>query len=172
MIMNKGRRTIPNSFEVELKVVRRAAKNTLGLKYIDWVDDLAQDAMIKAMNNLDKFDSKIASKEAWLYNLTKNLCFDFLRKKANDKDMHICIDSFFNLVCETDNQFIRNEDIKLIRTALLKLKEQDRTILNLKYMEDLSGREIAQEMNLEEKVIPTYVKRAKEKLKTIVLLMM
>lgn len=170
--MKKGRVTMSNAFEAELKVVRRAAKNTLGLKYRDWVDDLAHDAMVKAMNNIGKFDNKIASKEAWLYNLTKNLCFDFMKKKSNDLDKHQNVDSVFYLVGDSGNGMLKTEEIQLIRKALLKLKEQDRTILSLKYLEEMSGREIAQEMNLAEKLIPTYVKRAKEKLKTIVLLML
>ncbi len=172
MIMKEEKKLLTQKFAMELKFVRRVAKNTLGIQYRDWVDDLSQDAIVKSMKNLEKYDAKIASKEAWLFTLTKNLCLDFMKKKSNNPYNYKEINSVFDLAGDMGNGILSKEDILIIRKALLKLKEQDRAILSLKFFEEYSGREIAKELQISETLIPAYVKRAKEKLKKIVMLML
>ena len=50
----------------------------------------------------------------------------------------------------TDDRLTREEEIGLLRTALLALKEQERTVLSLYYFEELKAREIAEVMGVSE----------------------
>src|SRR5665647_57025 len=44
------------------------------------VEDLTQEAFIKAFNSLEKFDHQFAF-STWLYKIASNNCIDYLRKK-------------------------------------------------------------------------------------------
>ena len=46
----------------------------------DDVEDLTQEAFIKAFNSLEKFDHQFAF-STWLYKIASNNCIDYLRKK-------------------------------------------------------------------------------------------
>jgi len=50
----------------------------------------------------------------------------------------------------TDDRLSREEEIGMLREALLALKEQERTVLSLYYFEELKAREIAEVMGVSE----------------------
>lgn len=50
----------------------------------------------------------------------------------------------------TDERLTREEEIALLREALLALKDQERTVLSLYYFEELKAREIAEVMGVSE----------------------
>lgn len=50
----------------------------------------------------------------------------------------------------TDERLAREEEIALLREALLSLKDQERTVLSLYYFEELKAREIAEVMGVSE----------------------
>jgi RNA polymerase sigma factor for flagellar operon FliA len=50
----------------------------------------------------------------------------------------------------TDERLVREEDVALLREALLGLKDQERTVLSLYYFEELKAREIAEVMGVSE----------------------
>ena len=50
----------------------------------------------------------------------------------------------------TDERLTREEEIALLREALLSLKDQERTVLSLYYFEELKAREIAEVMGVSE----------------------
>lgn len=50
----------------------------------------------------------------------------------------------------TDDRLTREEEVALLREALLRLKDQERTVLSLYYFEELKAREIAEVMGVSE----------------------
>jgi len=148
-----------------LLITERTAKKYLGANFESWVDDIAQEAMIKAYVNADKFNSEIASFEGWLFTITRNLCFDFMRKKSNTLGTFICIDNIIGLSIDSDEYDEKEEINVLVEKTLNNLPERDKSLLSMKYFEGLSGREIAEKINDREQNIPTFMKRAKKRFK-------
>lgn len=60
----------------------------------------------------------------------------------------------------TDDRLTREEELALLREALLGLKEQERTVLSLYYFEELKAREIAQVLGVSESRISQIRSRA------------
>ncbi len=152
-------------------LVKQTARKFLGDKHLDWVDDITQDAMEKAILNQDKYDDRVASLNAWLYTLTKNLCLDFMGKKKNDPYSHFDVNEANYLSAEESNELEQSEIEHQINTALSQLGERDRMLLKMKYFEDQSGREIAHSLNLPENNVPCYTMRARNQLKRVILKM-
>ncbi len=152
-------------------VVKQTAKKFLGEKHLEWVDDITQDAMMKAIVNQNKYDDQVAPLNAWLFTLTKNLCLDFMKKKKNDRYSHYDINEAIYLSAEESNELGQLEVEARINDALNQLGERERALLKMKYFEDQSGREIAKTLNLPEKNIPCYTMRARNQLKGVILKM-
>ena len=145
--------------------IQKVARKYLGVKFKDWVEDVAQEAWVKIIVNQDKFNSKVGVLEAWFYTITKNICLDLMSKKGNDPFNKVDVNESFKIVSFDVFLFEMDEDRKVIENAIEKLTERDRLLLTLKYYQDLSGREIALALNVPEKNIPSFMMRAKSRLK-------
>ncbi|HEY2067026.1 MAG TPA: sigma-70 family RNA polymerase sigma factor [Gemmatimonadaceae bacterium] len=66
-----------------------------------------------------------------------------------------------------DERISREEEIAMLRNALLELKDQERTVLSLYYFEDLKAREIAEVMGVSESRISQIRSRALSQLREL-----
>jgi RNA polymerase sigma factor for flagellar operon FliA len=66
-----------------------------------------------------------------------------------------------------DERLVREEDVAMLRDALLGLKDQERTVLSLYYFEDLKAREIAEVMGVSESRISQIRSRALAQLREL-----
>ena len=66
----------------------------------------------------------------------------------------------------TDERLTREEEIGLLREALLALKDQERTVLSLYYFEELKAREIAEVMGVSESRISQIRSKALSQLRS------
>ena len=66
----------------------------------------------------------------------------------------------------TDERLTREEEVALLREALLALKDQERTVLSLYYFEELKAREIAEVMGVSESRISQIRSKALSQLRS------
>lgn len=135
------------------------------LKVQEQAKDLTQEVLIKAYENIEKFEgnSRIRS---WLYRIAYNLAMNWLDR---EKGMEIPLDEFLeqNLQETADNQdkaFEKAETIGLLKKAVESLKEQHKIILKLRYVEDKSYKEISEILALPLNTVKIRILRAKEAL--------
>lgn len=135
------------------------------LKVQEQAKDLTQEVLIKAYENIEKFEgnSRIRS---WLYRIAYNLAMNWLER---EKGMEIPLDEFLeqNLQETADNQdkaFEKAETIGLLKKAVESLKEQHKIILKLRYVEDKSYKEISEILALPLNTVKIRILRAKEAL--------
>jgi RNA polymerase sigma factor (sigma-70 family) len=147
-------------------LVRKAAVKFLGKNYNDWADDITQDVMLKALLNLNKFNASKGNLEAWMYTMTRNMCFDFMAKKANSLN-NITLDESFLLFGEEEKMFNSKDLRRQMRYALDRLSELDRTLLVMRFFFKCNGREISKMTGIAEKQIASRLLRAKERLRGI-----
>jgi RNA polymerase sigma factor for flagellar operon FliA len=67
----------------------------------------------------------------------------------------------------TDDRLTREEEVALLREALLALKDQERTVLSLYYFEELKAREIAEVLGVSESRISQIRSKALSQLREV-----
>lgn len=139
-------------------------------------EDLAMESFAKAFNNLSRYDTKYAF-STWLFKIATNNCIDYIRKKklsTHSIDEPIKTEKgeihSVNIKTEHPNpeqKVIKGERVVSVRAAVKRLKPKYRTLIELRYYEELSYDEIAEEMNLPLGTVKAQLYRAKDLLSNI-----
>jgi len=138
-------------------------------------EDLTIEAFGKAFANVHQYEPHFAF-STWLFRIASNNAIDFLRKKrvltvpletsiGNDKS--VGIEYNYNARSDTDTpeeEFIKEQNAKLLRKAVSTLKPRYRTLLELRYFKEYSYAEIAQELNLPMGTVKVQLFRSREML--------
>jgi RNA polymerase sigma-70 factor (ECF subfamily) len=135
-------------------------------------EDIAQQVFAKVYFSIGSFDSR-SSLLTWIYKITVNECYDYLRKKRVRK---LVYESDFS---EEDSRKMENSetvvdrrpsaDVDLARRDLAlklleKVSEEDRRLILLKEVEGHSVEELAQMTGMNENTIKVKLFRARQKL--------
>lgn len=126
--------------------------------------DITQEIFLKVYKKLKQYDSGYSFK-SWLTRLAKNHTIDYLRKTKYNTSLNEVNPSNYSYA---DEDLTLKEEMKLqLEKAMLKLDEENRMLLYLKYHENYSNTELSDIMNIPMKNIRLKVFRAKERLKKI-----
>lgn len=135
------------------------------------VEDLVQEAFMKAFNNLNSYNTNYAF-STWLYRITTNHTIDYLRKKklnttsinepvkTRDGEMEIQISD----EAETDRNIIRKERKQIIHNAINNLPKKYRKVIEMRHLQELSYQEIAEQLDLPLGTVKAHIFRAREML--------
>ena len=146
---------------------------TLALKMTksrEEAEEVSQDTFIKAYKNLSKFkgDSKFST---WLYRIAYHTTLDRLKKNKKNY-LTATIDEFtvnqIKSVEDTMQSIERKERAEIMNECLLKLPEDERSILWLFYYEELSLKEIIEVTLLTEANVKVKLHRARKRLLNVV----
>lgn len=128
-------------------------------------EDLTHDIFLKLIFKLGTFkeDAKFST---WLYSITYNHCMDQLR--TNKKRGEIVMEEMAEVSDDVDlNNLFDGEDVetKNLKAALDQLTVDEKGVLFMKYMDDLSIREIATIFDITESAVKMRLLRSREKLR-------
>jgi RNA polymerase sigma factor (sigma-70 family) len=130
-------------------------------------EDFAHDIFLKLILNLSSY-KETAKFSTWLYSITYNYCIDQTRigKKVQEEEL----DEEFDEVLDdsVDTEVAEMESLRLNK-AMEKLGPDDRSILMMKYQDDLSIKDIADTLDVSESAVKMRLLRAKDKLKKLYL---
>lgn len=139
-------------------------------------EDLTIEAFGKAFRNLDRYTVDYAF-STWLFRIAVNNCIDFLRKKnctpsCIDQDICACENSMQELnnpyeQSTPEDTFIEKQRITMMRWAVEQLRPKYRTLIELRYFEELSYEEISKELNISMSNVKIQLFRAKDMLSAI-----
>ena len=135
------------------------------------VEDIAQQVFTKVYFSIGNFDFR-SSLITWIYKITVNECFDYLRKKKVRKLV------YESDLSEDEARRVENTepsvrqvgaDVKLARRdyifkLLTKVSEEERNLLMLKEVEGHSVEELAEMTGMNENTIKVKLFRARQKL--------
>lgn len=142
--------------------------------------DIAQEVYLKVYNNLSnfRFQCKLST---WIGQITYNTCLHYLQKKRpvlldsfledNDKSVEDIAAMFEHTVNETESRLLAKEVNETVNRAVQQLPVLQQTLLGLFYHQELSLSEISAITNLPEGSIKSYLFRARQQLKQILLKM-
>lgn len=134
------------------------------------VEDLTQEAFIKAFASLKNFNEEFAF-STWLYKIATNNSIDFIRKrklqmysidkpiesKDSDYTFELPDDSY-----EADRELISDQKAVLLKQAIDQLPEKYRRVILLRHSEERSYEEIAKMLKLPIGTIKAHIFRARE----------
>jgi RNA polymerase sigma factor (sigma-70 family) len=137
----------------------------------DDAEDITLESFGKAFNRLDKYDPKYAF-STWLFKIATNNCIDFIRKKrlettsldepfGNEDGDEMTMDVKSEAL-NPEEKYIRHQRAVSIRGTLEKLDPKYRSLIEMRYYQELSYEEIAQELNIPLGTVKAQLFRAKE----------
>jgi RNA polymerase sigma-70 factor (ECF subfamily) len=134
------------------------------------VEDLTQEAFIKAFASLKTFNEEYAF-STWLYKIATNNSIDYIRKKklqmfSIDKPIE-SKDSDFTFELpddsyEADRELISGQRAVMLNEAIDQLPEKYRLVIRLRHVEERSYEEIAKMLKLPIGTVKAHIFRARE----------
>ena len=138
----------------------------------DEVEDLTQEAFIKAFMSLSSFNDEFAF-STWLYKIATNNCIDYIRRKklqtfSIDKPIESKESDYtFELpdsTYEPDQELIDRQRKKLLEDAINSLPAKYRHVIHLRHVEEKEYQEIATILKLPLGTVKAHIFRAREML--------
>ncbi|MGO0058790.1 RNA polymerase sigma factor SigW [Brevibacillus fluminis] len=137
-------------------------------------EDIAQETFLRVYANLHTYDDSYKF-STWIYRIATNLCIDRGRKKRPDfsideeaegtegLDWHSRLSSKEQT---PEEQVVTQELQETVQDALSKLAPKYRSVMVLRYIEDLSLQEISEVLKLPITTIKTRIHRGREALRS------
>lgn len=137
----------------------------------DMAQDLTQDTFLKALKHLEQLNEPAAFR-GWIKKIARNMTIDILRKRK--------VISFSQMVSSDSDEMVefeddraenlpevvidRKETTRLIGEILGTLSPEQRVVTELFYYENLSVKEIAEELGVSENTVKSRLKYARNKI--------
>lgn len=126
-------------------------------------EDATQEIFMKIFLNLSRFEEK-AKFSTWIYSITYNFCIDYIRRKHKQGDIFSeDIDKVADLEDDVPDQALMEMETNQLKKVLDQLGTGDRTLLLMKYQDDMSIKEMSDILDKSESAVKMKLKRAKEK---------
>ncbi|MBN2545858.1 MAG: RNA polymerase sigma factor [Spirochaetes bacterium] len=131
------------------------------------IKDVQQEVLMALYNNLKNFKFNSAFK-TYLYRFVKNKAIDHIRKQKRFKQLKEKIQKFninrYNENNQLENQFIMNENKAKLFKMISSLNKEEKTLILLKDIEEMSLKDISEIINMNINTIKTKLHRARSKL--------
>jgi RNA polymerase sigma-70 factor (ECF subfamily) len=146
------------SFSVIVRIVKDAGV----------AEDLLQETFLKVWNRVDGFDQGRTAIGPWVLTIARNRAIDYLRSADSRVAQSSCDleklerPRFFS---DFEADYLNADQIRLVRSAFIKLNENQRQVLELAYFEGLSQTEMANRLSQPLGTVKTWVRTALQTLR-------
>lgn len=175
--IKKGDKT---AFETIVKKYKKTLQFTIQniVKDEKVAEDITLETFMKAFTNIHNYNEEF-SFSTWIFTIATNLSIDYTRTKKhirfkthnNDEEANqtgIYLETIENKTVESPEASLINENQKKILFKMMKkLRSDYRKIIELRFFEEMSYKEIAEEMGINISMVKTKLHRAKKQLKKI-----
>lgn len=137
----------------------------------DDADDLTIEAFGKAFKNIRQYTPDYAF-STWLFKIATNNCIDFIRKKRKqtfsiDKGIETDDGGELNIDIKSsqpdpEENMMKKQKVLMMRDVVERLKPRYRKLVELRYFQERSYEEIAEELNLPLGTVKAQLFRARE----------
>lgn len=132
-------------------------------------EDLTIEAFGKAFKNIQQYTPNYAF-STWLFKIATNNCIDFIRKKKtstvsldqNDDDSEKTPQDLKAPILDPEESMIKSQKKAIMREIVSKLKPRYRKLIELRYFNEFSYEEIAEELELPIGTVKAQLFRARE----------
>ena len=137
----------------------------------DDADDLTIEAFGKAFKNIRQYTPDYAF-STWLFKIATNNCIDFIRKKRKqtfsiDKGIETDDGGELNIDIKStqpdpEENMMKKQKVMMMRDVVERLKPRYKKLVELRYFQERSYEEIAEELNLPLGTVKAQLFRARE----------
>jgi RNA polymerase sigma factor (sigma-70 family) len=137
----------------------------------DDADDLTIEAFGKAFKNIKQYTPDYAF-STWLFKIATNNCIDFIRKKRKmtfsiDKGIETDDGGELNIDIKSnqpdpEENMMKKQKVLMMRDVVERLKPRYKKLVELRYFQERSYEEIAEELNLPLGTVKAQLFRARE----------
>ncbi len=134
-------------------------------------EDLMHEVFLSAWQKLPTFQEQGFPFGSWLYKIARNRTIDYYRTKkqnASIDDEQAGFDQLPDLGMKVEAAVDQQFDIDAIKGALSQLNDEQREVIEMRFMSDLSPAEIASIIGKKEGTVRIIQFRALKKLKEII----
>lgn len=173
-----------NSFSDKILVIRvkrgdRQAFGSLYRRYFDSIyryvyfrvgknretaEDLTQAVFFKALIKIDDFNEDGVGFRPWIYRIAHNQIIDHYRGYKNNSNLTE------NLPDENQNfeeEVLKDLEYQKVLIALERIPEEQREIITMRFISELSNKEIAEALNKKDEAVRSMIYRGLKNLKEI-----
>lgn len=136
-------------------------------------EDVVQEAFLRVYNNLERYNDTMKF-STWIYRIATNLCIDRLRKRkpvysldAESSDYE-GLDGYSMIPSDDrtpESELLLSETQRIIHEAIDTLPPKYKTVMILRYINELSLQEVGEVLNMPVTTIKTRVHRGREYLR-------
>ena len=137
----------------------------------DDAEDLTVEAFGKAFKRLEQYTPNFAF-STWLFRIATNNCIDFIRRKIKNTfsiDQPMEDDEGGEMVMDIrsetldpEEHIMKKQKIVMLRELVEKMKPRYRTLIEMRYFQELSYEEIAEQLELPLGTVKAQLFRARE----------
>ncbi len=133
------------------------------LKDVDAAKDMTQQIFIKMLDDLNRFH--INNFKPWLFKVAKNTCLMHLRSSQPATNNKIDISDDMEFEQEKHQKIEQEEKLNNLEVALTQLSEEQRTCIELFYLQKLTYSEIVQKTSYTLLQVKSFIQNGKRNLK-------
>ena len=133
-------------------------------------EDIVSQVFLKVLRHLSSFDPARASMKTWLLRIADHTLIDFYRRQKpllSYSQSENGLENILNIQFDDQYEQIMEPKRRELLSALRELPERDRLFIYYKYFLNITNREIARHMNMNENTVSAIMARARNKLKNI-----
>ncbi len=133
-------------------------------------EDMVQESCVKIIQQLDKIKGvEICKRRSYIVSLVRNTSVNYVVKnKRRSKYSFYADDEVLaqqpDLDSDVEEQLLRDCEVSILKKALMKLSEKDRTILRMRYSDGLRDGEIASYLDIKANSVRYYLTLARRRL--------
>ncbi|RJG17613.1 RNA polymerase sigma factor SigW [Paenibacillus thiaminolyticus] len=133
-------------------------------------EDVVQDTFLRVYRNLDRYDEN-QKFSTWIYRIGTNLCIDRLRKRKPNYSLDAemteqeGVDGYAMIPSDDrtpESYLIVSETQRMVQEAINSLPSKYRSVMVLRYLQDMSLQEISDVLDMPVTTIKTRVHRGRE----------
>ncbi len=129
-------------------------------------EDVVQETLLKVWNRRDQW-SEIASMEAYCLTICRHLSLDKLKKMDNrTQSIDDGLETYdISRGANPEEQTVQHDRIKLVRQLIDNLPEKQRSCMQLRDLEGMSYKDIAEVLGINEQQVKVNIFRARQTIK-------
>jgi RNA polymerase sigma-70 factor (ECF subfamily) len=120
------------------------------------IDDLVQEALMKAFKHRSRYDPSKSKLSTWLSRIATSLAIDLYRLNKNRTSSQAIEDTFHAKTCECKNEGFNK--------LMSRLSEDEAVLLRLKFVEEMRCEDIANALDMQIGTVKSNLFRLKKKI--------
>lgn len=130
-------------------------------------EDITHQAFLSAWEHVGKYEHRGFPFSSWLYRIAANAVVDHYRTARHHQDIETIPEEMFSEVDATEKKMDTAIATRQVRAALLKLETEQQSVLIMRFVDNLSNKEVAEALGKSEGAVRVIQHRALKQLKKI-----